>query len=67
MEAATHTSFIVAAYACGGGVIGGLIAWVMLDYSAQLRKLADLEKRGVVRRSATSRAAPAAASAGEDA
>jgi hypothetical protein len=48
-------------------VIGGLIAWVMLDYSAQLRKLADLEKRGVVRRSATSRAAPAAASAGEDA
>jgi heme exporter protein CcmD len=59
MDTATHTGFIVAAYACAGGVIGGLIAWVMLDYSAQLRKLADLEKRGVVRRSATPRAAPA--------
>jgi heme exporter protein CcmD len=61
METATHTGFIIAAYACAGGFIGGLIAWVMLDYSAQLRQLADLEKRGVVRRSAAPRATTAAA------
>ena len=38
-------AFIVAAYAAAFGVVGGLIAWVMLDYRAQLRKLAELEKQ----------------------
>ena len=52
MDAATHTAFIVAAYAVAGAVIGGLIAWVMLDYRAQKRALADLEKLGIRRRSA---------------
>jgi heme exporter protein D len=52
MDAATHTAFIVAAYAVAGAVIGGLIAWVMLDYRAQRRALADLEKLGITRRSA---------------
>jgi len=52
MEAATHTGFIVAAYAFAFAVLGGLIAWVMADYRAQLRKLAELEKRGVARRAA---------------
>jgi heme exporter protein CcmD len=52
MEAATHTGFIVTAYAFAFGVIGGLTAWVLADYRAQLRKLAELEKRGVARRSA---------------
>jgi heme exporter protein D len=52
MEAASHMDFIVAAYAAAGAVVGGLTAWVMLDYRAQLRKLADLEKRGFTRRSA---------------
>jgi heme exporter protein D len=50
MEPASHTDFIVAAYAAAGAVIGGLTAWVMLDYRAQLRKLADLEKLGITRR-----------------
>jgi hypothetical protein len=31
-------------------VVAGLIAWVVLDHSAQLRVLADLETRGVTRR-----------------
>jgi heme exporter protein D len=53
MDAATHIGFIVAAYAAAGAVIGGLIAWVMLDYRAQQRALADLEKLGITRRSAT--------------
>ncbi len=52
MEAASHTAFIVAAYAVAGAVIGGLIAWVMLDYRAQLRRLGDFEKLGLTRRSA---------------
>ena len=40
------------AYAAAIVIVGALIAWVMLDYRAQLRKLADLEKQGVTRRSA---------------
>ncbi|HET9537403.1 MAG TPA: heme exporter protein CcmD [Mesorhizobium sp.] len=32
-------------------VVTALIAWVLLDYSAQRRILGDLEERGVTRRS----------------
>jgi len=32
-------------------VVGALVAWVTLDYSAQRRILGDLEDRGVTRRS----------------
>jgi heme exporter protein D len=53
MEAATHTGFIIASYAFAFGVVGGLTAWVLADYRAQSRKLAALEQRGIVRRSAT--------------
>jgi heme exporter protein D len=67
MQAATHTGFIVAAYAAAVIVVGGLTAWVMLDYRAQLRTLAGLEKRGVTRRSASARADAAAQQAKEDA
>jgi len=58
MEASSHMAFIAAAYAAGGTVVAGLSLWVTLDYYAQLRKLADLEKRGVTRRSAAARAQP---------
>jgi heme exporter protein D len=64
---AAHTGFIVAAYAAAFGVVGGLTAWVMLDYRAQLRALAGLEKRGVLRRSTAARTAPATAQAKEEA
>ena len=67
MQAAAHTGFIIAAYAAAVVVVGGLIAWVMLDYRAQLRNLADLEKRGVTRRSAPPRPEPAAQQAKEEA
>ena len=63
MEAVNHMGFIVAAYAVTIAIVGALIAWVMLDYRAQQRALADLEKRGVTRRSAT----PAMAQAKEQA
>jgi heme exporter protein D len=44
--------FIVAAYAVTAVVVAALIVWVMLDYRVQQRALADLDKRGVTRRSA---------------
>ena len=47
-----HLDFILAAYAAGIVVVVGLIAWVTLDYRAQLRQLTDLERRGFTRRSA---------------
>ena len=51
MTFAQEAGFIVAAYAVTVFVIAMLIAWVVLDYSAQRRILGDLEARGVSRRS----------------
>jgi heme exporter protein D len=67
MQAAAHTDFIIAAYAAAFIVVGGLTAWVILDYRTQLRTLAGLEKRGVTRRSATARPEPATHQAKEEA
>jgi heme exporter protein D len=55
METINHLPFIVGSYAAAGGVIAGLITWVMLDFRAQRRALADLEMRGLTRRSASPR------------
>ena len=52
MPSTAHIGFIVAAYGAGVAVIGALIAWVMLDYRLQRRILAELETKGVSRRSA---------------
>jgi heme exporter protein D len=52
MPATAHIEFIVAAYSAGIVVIVALIAWVMLDYRLQRRILAELETKGVSRRSA---------------
>jgi heme exporter protein D len=51
MNLGPHADFIVAAYAVTVFVIALLIAWVVLDYSAQRRVLGDLGERGVTRRS----------------
>ncbi|MGO9701758.1 MAG: heme exporter protein CcmD [Xanthobacteraceae bacterium] len=67
MQATNHMDFIAGAYAAAIVVVGGLIAWVLLDYRAQVRKLADLEKRGVTRRSAAGHAEPTVEQAREDA
>ena len=55
MNASNHMGFIVASYAAAIAVVGVLIAWVTLDYRAQRRRLADLEMRGVTRRSGPAR------------
>jgi heme exporter protein D len=52
MATVNHIGFIVASYAAAIVVIAGLTAWVMLDYRAQRRNLAELDKRGIARRSA---------------
>ena len=67
MNAANHMGFIVASYAAAVAVVGILIAWVTLDYRAQRRRLADLEMRGVTRRSAPPRPEPAIEQAKEKA
>ena len=57
--AANHIGFIVAAYAAAAVVVAGLIAWVLLDYRALRRTLADLDRRGITRRTAPARPEPA--------
>ena len=46
-----YTPFILAAYAVAAVVVIGLILWVLADHRAQRRTLADLEVRGITRRS----------------
>ncbi len=51
MDLGPHADFILAAYAITVVIIGALIAWVLLDHRTQRHILADLEARGVTRRS----------------
>lgn len=51
MNLGPHAAFIVAAYSAAIVILAVLIGWIMLDYRAQRRILADLEKRGIKRRS----------------
>ncbi len=48
-----HAGFIVAAYLVAAVVVAGLVAWVVADGREQKRRLADLDARGVRRRSAS--------------
>lgn len=51
MDLGPHADFIIAAYGVAAIVVGALIAWVWLDGRRQMRALADLEARGITRRS----------------
>ncbi|WP_413990332.1 heme exporter protein CcmD [Labrys okinawensis] len=51
MDLGTHWAFIVWAYAAALLVIVSLIVWVLADYRQQRKILADLEARGLRRRS----------------
>ena len=46
-----YAVFIVVAYAVTFLVVAALIAWLLVDYHTQRRMLADLEARGMRRRS----------------
>jgi heme exporter protein D len=50
--APAHAGFILAAYLLTAVVLGGVFLWIILDGRAQRRRLADLEARGIRRRSA---------------
>ncbi len=52
-----HAGFIVAAYVATATVVAALVAWVIADHAVLRRTLADLERRGITRRSAESRPA----------
>lgn len=47
----THAGFIAAAYAVSAAVLVGLFLWIVRDGHVQRRRLADLEARGIRRRS----------------
>lgn len=46
-----HATFIVASYVVVAVVLFGIIAWLILDGRAQKRQLAEMEARGIRRRS----------------
>jgi heme exporter protein D len=55
MDLGPHAGFIVAAYITTAAVVAALMMWVIADHAAQRRALADLERRGITRRSAETR------------
>jgi heme exporter protein D len=54
MDLGSHAGFIVAAYTTTAAVVAALIVWVIADHGAQKRALAELERRGITRRSVES-------------
>ena len=55
MDLGPHAGFIVAAYITTAAVVAALVMWVIADHATQRRALADLERRGITRRSAETR------------
>jgi heme exporter protein D len=51
MNLGPHAVFIVSAYGAAALIIAAMIAWVALEYRRQARLLAELEARGMTRRS----------------
>lgn len=47
-----HAAYIIASYLVVAGTVGTLIAWLFADARATAAKIAELEARGVRRRSA---------------
>ena len=46
-----YAAFIVGAYGAAALIVTAMVAWVVIDHRRQARALADLEARGVTRRS----------------
>jgi heme exporter protein D len=55
MDLGPHAAFIVAAYITTAAIVAALVTWVIADHAAQRRALADLERRGITRRSTETR------------
>ena len=52
MDLGPYVAFIVWAYAAAGLIIAAVLSWLVIDGIRQRRHLAELEERGVSRRSA---------------
>jgi heme exporter protein D len=55
MDLGSHAGFIIASYLVVAVVIALLVGWVTADYFTQKRALAELDRRGITRRSAAAR------------
>ena len=55
MDLGPHATFIWISYAATALVVSGLIAWLIADGRRQRAALADLEARGVRRRSSSTK------------
>jgi heme exporter protein D len=55
MDLGPHADFIVAAYTVAVLIMAVLIFWIVFDNRRQRRTLADLEARGITRRSSRER------------
>ena len=51
MDLGPHVAFIVSAYGIATAIVAAMITWIIVDHRQQQRRLADLEARGVMRRS----------------
>jgi heme exporter protein D len=51
MDLGPNAAFIIGAYSVALLIVAVLIAWVIIDNRRQRRTLADLEARGITRRS----------------
>jgi len=58
MDLGPHAIFIIAAYMVATAVVLTLTVWVIIDYRAQCRVLAELERRGITRKSVAHPSAP---------
>jgi heme exporter protein D len=58
MTLGPYAAFIVAAYTVALLIVAAMIAWVVLDHRRQVRVLADLEARGITRRSGRNESKP---------
>ena len=55
MDLGPHEGFIISAYVLATLVVAALVIWVVADHVTQKRALAELERRGITRRSAEPR------------
>ena len=51
MSVGPYAVFILSAYGAAALIVIAMIAWVALDHRRQARALAELEARGITRRS----------------
>jgi len=54
MSLGPYASFIATSYLAAAVVVLALIAWVIIDYRSQTRRLHEMEQSGIVRRSGRS-------------